>query len=433
MKFISLFLVFLILSSPALAKSCNAPSKGVFAPIPTYPATVFRAEGWKEAFHDMYNVLCKNLKAPNIFFRGYRAHPGPPYKAAYLWDTAFIAQVWMHWDPKIAEELIHYIMRFQKPDGIIHHAVLEILFKPYAYHATQPPLLSWASWKIFEHSKNLDFLRKVYPGLKHYHQWLLLNRKHPDGLFFWAQAYESGIDNSPRFASTDEHIMDDTRQMAAVDMSSYMALSMESLAKIAHEIGNFSDEAEFQNQYTQLKTLMNKHLWDEKDGTYYDWDYRSKDFIRISTISNFTPLIAGIPNKVQAASLVREIMDPKRYNTKIPFPSVAHNEAIFTKDMWRGPVWINMAYLGIKGMDRYGYHQEAVLLSKNLVGGVFETWKNLGYFYEFYDPDRYDIVELNRKKGNLWKKITLGSKPVKNFVGWTGLANTLVMEYGSEW
>jgi hypothetical protein len=42
-------------------------------------------------------------------------------------------------------------------------------------------------------------------------------------------------------------------------------------------------------------------------------------------------------------------------------------------------------------------------------------------------------VELRRKKGNLWKRLTLGSKPVKNFVGWSGLANTLVMEYGAEW
>lgn len=433
MKFITLALLVFILSLPSYARICNAPRKGVTAPVPAYPANVFRGEGWNEAYNDMFNVLCKNLKTPNFFFRGYRSHPGPPYKAAYLWDTAFISLVWMHWDPRIAQELIRYLLRFQRSNGLIHHAVLEILLKPYAYSESQPPLLSWASWQIYEKSHDKQFLQDIYPGLRRYHQWLVASRRHPDGLYFWAKPYESGIDNSPRFASRDEHSMDDTRQMAAVDMSSYMALSMESLAKMAFELGLYADQAEYLAQYDELKIKVNTLLWDEVDGTYYDWDYRTKKFIRISTISNFTPLIAGIPSDAQAKSLVREIMDEQRYNTKVPFPSVARNEPIFTKDMWRGPVWINMAYLGVKGMDRYGYHDESVLLSKKIVAGVYETWKNTGRFYEFYDSDRYDIKELHRKKGNLWKKITLGSKPVKDFVGWTGLANTLVIEYGPEW
>jgi hypothetical protein len=92
-----------------------------------------------------------------------------------------------------------------------------------------------------------------------------------------------------------------------------------------------------------------------------------------------------------------------------------------------------MAYYGVVGVDRYGYHREAAMLAKKISMGVFETWKNRGTFYEFYDPERYDIKELNRKKGNIWKQIQLGSKPVDHFAGWTALANTLVLEYGPSW
>lgn len=429
MKWIFLFLIFL---NSAAAGVCDFKKKGVKEPLPVIPASIQLEDGWSDAYNDVFNVLCKNLKAPNPFFRGYRAHPGPPYKAAYLWDTAFITLVWLHWDTHIAEELIHYVLKFQKASGKIHHAVVEIIVKPHAYSESQPPVLSWATLRIYQKSKNKEFLKKVYPKLKLYHAWLLKERQHPDGLFFWKHAYESGIDNSPRFSTRSESRFEDTTKMAAVDMSSYMALSMESLSAIASELDLPDDKKEFDQQYTQLGKVMNKKLWDQSRGMYFDWSYKKNEFIHIETISNLTPMVAGIPDKSQAKSMMKKIIDPAYYNTLIPFPSVARNEAVFVKDMWRGPVWINMAYLGVLGVDRYGFHREAGYLARKVVRGIYGTWKNQGHFYEFYDPDRFDIKELHRKKGNLWKKITLGSKPVKDFVGWTGLANSLLLEFGED-
>lgn len=420
-------IVFLCLMNFAWAGGCT--KKEIETPIPLFPQSLEAHSEWREAYEDVFRVLCKNLKTPNTFFRGYRAHPGPPYKAAYLWDTAFISLIWAYWDSKIAEELIYYVLRFQKPSGKIHHAVAEILVKPYAYSESQPPLLSWATWKIFEKSKNIEFLKRTYPKLKKYHEWLMLERRNHEGLFFWKHPYESGIDNSPRFSNRDESQTEDTTKMAAVDFSSYMALSMESLAKMSEALHLPSDTKNYRDQYNTLRSKINERHWHEEDGTYYDWDYRKNNFIRMETISNLTPMVAGIPDDLKAKKLMLKIMDEKIYNTKIPFPSVARNSPLFIKDMWQGPVWINMAYLGVLGVKRYGYDPEAKYLAMKIAGGVFETWKNKGYFYEFYDPDRFDIKELHRKKGNLWKKITLGSKPVKNFVGWTGLANVLILDF----
>lgn len=431
MKILNFTLFFLLATSAMASELCF--NKGVSKPFPVYPAQVARNTGWVPAYEALFSKLCRNLKTPNRFFRGYRAHPSPRYIAAYLWDTAFIAQVWMYWDPKIAQELMYYLLRFQKKSGIIHHAVLEILVKPYPYSDSQPPVLAWTSWRIFEKSGDVDFLKRVYPGLKRYHEWLKLNRRHPDGLYFWKKPYESGIDNSPRFTNRSESWMDDTTKLGSVDISAYMAGSMEALEKMARVLGHENDAHELSSEYAHLKFMMNTKLWDETDGTYYDWDYRKNAHVRVDTVSNFAPMAAGIPDAYQARRLVDKAMDPKKYNTKIPFPSVARDEETFVKDMWRGPVWINMAYLGVYGVNRYGYRREAAHLAKGVAGGVFETWKNIGNFYEFYDPERYDIKELHRKKGNLWKRIEMGSKPVKNFAGWTALANTLVLEYGEDW
>lgn len=428
-------LILLGLFLPLLAfpnsKKCDAAKKGIIRSAPTAPN--FMNDRESEAFRAMNDSLCWNLKTPNRFFRGYRAHPGPPYKAAYLWDTAFISQVWMYWDPRIAQELILYLMRFQKNNGEVKHAVLELLVKPYAYSNSQPPLLSWATWRIFERSGDREFLQVMYPKLLNYQKWLRANRRHADGLYFWKHPYESGIDNSPRFSNRDESKFEDTTKMAAVDMSSYVALSLEALESMARELGLELEALEHRREYEALKVVMNEKLWDEEDQTYYDWDYVKSRFIRMNTISNFTPLAAGISEASQSLALAIRLFDPSQYNTRIPFPSVARNDQLFVKDMWRGPVWVNMAYLSVLGLKRTGFTQQASGMARALVTGIYETYHTEGSFYEFYDPDRYDIKELDRKRGNLWKKLTLGSKPVKNFVGWTGLANTLVFEFGEDW
>lgn len=414
----SLLVMFFLVHSAFATVDCAR--KGVETPAP-------RISGEFAAHYDeVHRLLCKNLKKPSRFFKGYRSHPAKPYKAAYLWDTAFISLIWLEWDPRIAQELLTYVTRFQKPSGIIHHAVLELLVKPHPYNQSQPPLLAWAAWKIFERSNDVAWLRAIYPKLVKYQAWLREHRRHPDGLYFWHHPYESGIDNSPRFANRDESFFDDTRSMAAVDMNSYIALSLEALSTMSRALG---EPDPFTLERTLLVATVNAKLWDEERESYHDWDYRTKSFIRIHTVSDLTPLVAGIPSPERARTMVSRIMDPQKYNTLIPFPSVARDEDIFIKDMWRGPVWVNMAYLGVLGVERYGYTAEAKELASKLVTGIYRTLEVEGSIYEFYDPDRYDIRELDRKKGNLWKKLTLGSKPVKEFVGWSGLANVLVKEF----
>ncbi len=427
------FLTFsILLYAGVVSSKCDFIRKGVSHVPPQLPVHL-RSNVWQAGFDEVHDGLCRNLRSPSRFFPGFRAHPGPPYKSAYLWDTAFISQIWMHWDPKIAEELIKYVLKFQKKDGKIHHAVLELVVKPYPYSESQPPLLAWASWRIFEKSGDKKFLEQSYDKLKKYHEWMNRNRKNAEGLYFWIHPYESGIDNSPRFSNASESYKANTKKMAAVDLASYMGLSMEALAKMARVLGKPQDETAFLKEYEDLKLLVNKKHWHAEDGTYYDWDYSTSQFVRMNTISNLTPMVAGFASTAQATELMKHVMDPLRYNTLMPFPSVAKNDPSYSKDMWRGPVWVNMAYLGVLGVERYGYHKEASELARRVVLGIYETYHQENYIFEFYDPERYDIVELWRKKGNLWKRLTLGSKPVKNFVGWSGLANTLVMEYGAEW
>jgi neutral trehalase len=188
-------------------------------------------------------------------------------------------------------------------------------------------------------------------------------------------------------------------------------------------------------------------LWDQASGYYFDLDIRSDKFIKIPAISSFVPLFAGVADQNQAQQLLEHLLNPQEFATPIPFPTVARNHIEFEKDCWRGPVWINMAYLVIQGMKRYGFKQAAVTQSQSLVDGVYKTWANTGAFVEYYDPDRFDFKQLSRKKGEglfsffsasrdpwkilmhlVGKQMYLGQKPVSHFIGWTGLVNNLAIE-----
>ncbi|MBD3352877.1 MAG: hypothetical protein GF364_15445, partial [Candidatus Lokiarchaeota archaeon] len=163
-------------------------------------------------------------------------------------------------------------------------------------------------------------------------------------------------------------------------------------------------------------------------GLYFDYDHAEKKRIKKNTIASFFPIISGIVKESKVKQLLTHIENEDEYNTKIPFPSVSRSSKHFQKDMWRGPVWLNTAYTIVKGLEYSNLEQLAGKFAYNLVKGVAFTYSNEGSVYEFYDPDNYTLNSLSRKKGNLFKKMTLGDKPVKKFVGWTGVVNTMLIE-----
>jgi len=402
----------------------DGPGKGVLHPRP-----VLRVSGvaglsyFESGFDAVYHTLYKNLHPPGRFFDRRYAYPSPIFRGVYLWDTAFTSQVWKPWDVATAEEINWTVMKHADA-GRLQHFVSPWSSSDY----TQPPVMAWSVWENYEWSGDKDGLARAFEVLCAYNAWLYRERRLPSGLFFWKHPYESGIDNSPRFGSADESDYRDTETLAAIDLCSYVVRQNEALAGMARVLGRPERERVFKKQADELRDLVNEKMWDEDTGYYYDLDAKSGGLVKVRTIASLFPLWAGIPDQGRAGRLRDHVMDPQEFNTEIPLPSVARNEACFEKDMWRGPVWVNTAYLVILGMERYGFSEEAAGLWWKLCKGVYKTHRNTGKVVEFYDPDRPDLRELHRKKGNLYKQLTLGGKPRPNFCGWTGLVNTVLVE-----
>lgn len=383
---------------------------------------------WEPAFGDVYKVLLANLQVPDLLSDRRYAHPSPAFQGIYLWDSAFIAQVWKAWDPDVSLDLCLSVLSHQESDGRVPHVVGHVTQSVY----TQPPLLAWSLWSVHNwlwDDRSLGVLSGRYDALCAYNRWLYDHRRVEGGLFAWAHPYESGVENAPRFSTRDERVLADTRRTGAPDFSAYMMLQNESLASIARALGHDEDAERFDRQREALRTSINEHLWHDGDGMYYDVDTRTGEMVRSRTIASLMPLWAGAADGSRADRLIERVLDPEWFGSSIPVPSVARCDPDFDKDMWRGSTWVNTAYGVILGLERYGRWESAGEIARRLVDGVYRTHQQAHRFYEFYDPDRCGIDGLSRKRGNLWKHLTLGDKPRADFVGWTGLVNTLVVEH----
>ncbi|MCF7997245.1 MAG: hypothetical protein K9L88_20825 [Chromatiaceae bacterium] len=400
--------------------------KGIETPPPHLRvAGHAQATAFERGFAEVYALLFANLQQADLLSLTRHAIPGPAFRGVYLWDSAFIAQIWRWWDAEVAAEVLRAVIDLRDGDRL-QHVVTEFHQSRY----TQPPLIGWALLEVINalpKDQARSLLETTYEPLRRYQAWLDANRQLADGLYFWAHPYESGVENAPRFSNTDESSLRATRAIAATDFSSYVVLQLDAPAQMARRLDQAAEAAAFDAKAAALRTRIDEQLWDEATGLYFDRDGADKP-IRVATIASLMPLWAGVPDQTRATRLVRQLTDPERFGTRMPLPSVARNEPSFEKDMWRGPVWINTAYAVVQGLLRYDRPHEAGEFAFRLCQGVYEVFERERRLYEFYDPDVPQTHALRRKHGNWWKALTLGRGPQRDFVGWTGLVNNLVLE-----
>ncbi|MBT9133116.1 MAG: Glucosidase YgjK [Syntrophomonadaceae bacterium] len=392
----------------------------------------------KKACEAICSELRTNLKKPSGNMKGRYAVPGGKYQKSWLWDAAFISQIWLLIDAEIAREIVLTHTMGQLKNGMIPHMV----GPRYKSSITHPPLLAWAAWRIYEQTKDKHFISQIYPKLKLFNEWLYLTRDFGgNGLFSWVRSDESGLDDSPRFDGIKENqatgypwiiralgiFMDiskyvplprlgnlDIRSIEALDLNCYLVVQMSSLAKMAEVLRLSPDAKIFKTRVDTLIRQIRSRLWDEEDSFFYDLG--PEGFIKVPTIAAFLTLFAEVATGNQAEALIKHLGDEKEFWTPFPIPTVAVNNPKFLLRGWRGPVWINTNYMVYLGLRKYGYDELAKELRDTTIRMVVDLYARRGHFFEFYSPHTGDIMD------------SLFPKPTKHFVGWTGLIINLLAD-----
>ncbi len=319
----------------------------------------------------------------------------------------------------------------RSPNAPLHHKTSGVV---------QPPIHATAALHIYRHAQNearaRAFLEKAFPRLAAWHEYLYRDRD-PEGtgLAYIRHPWESGMDNSPMWDETmlrmhlrpdeippyqraDTHLVaaDDRPVNAAYDrfawlvqlfadrnydearirkdcpflvqdvlFNTLLCQAGRDLAEIARVLGE--DPSPFEAQAARTARAMNEKLWDEERGIYVDYDVVTDEPIRVLVAAGFTPLYAGIPDEDQARRLLDTLANSGfSFGAKDCYPVPSYDRygyGFSPVQYWRGPVWVNINWLLLRGLERYGFDAQA----DHLRGTTIEMVRE-GGFYEYFHPTR---------------------------------------------
>ncbi len=304
---------------------------------------------------------------------------------------------------------------------------------------TQPPVHATASLHVYEMAKDKDkalaFLERIYPKLLMFHRFLLTERDpERSGAVTILHPWESGFDNSPRWDEAISRIKPpaglryrrtDTKQVSKaqrpgrshydafvylVDLmkknrydaekscrespfkvkdlvfTTLLYLANESLLRIAEIVGKEGSEIEGWLGRTRrgfIKTFCPK----PEEGLLYDYDLVSGRHLMKRTVASLIPIATDILGKENVSMLVAWMQHAHFcqsgcvHNHRVPTTIAVEEKDYSPLNYWRGPVWINTAWLLWKGLLRHSLIDKAETLRR----AVIELVREHG-FWEYYDP-----------------------------------------------
>jgi Mannosylglycerate hydrolase MGH1-like glycoside hydrolase domain len=359
------------------------------------------------ALQECQRVLRQNWRTGTRDQQRYAYTCPSPYRYPWqwYWDSCLSAVAWRHFDPSRARAELESLLEGADEDGFIGHTIFwdrpvslsrlpfyNVRSRRDSMTATiQPPLLAW-TWRIAVGDPAAD------PRIVRHHDVIRDRRDlEGDGLLWIIQPDESGLDASPEFDAVwgwrtggrpgFPLLVARNRRLgfdAARVRSAGAPLVCHTLVNVIHGL------SELALGRPSITPALMERLYDPEAGLFFDdvWPPRRRP--RILTWSSLAPLaLPDLPEEVARRLVEEHLLDDARFWLAVPPPSVAADEPSFsTQDRslglrryWRGPTWVNSAWLLWLGLCRLGYDTEAATLSARVLDAVAREGLR-----EYYDP-----------------------------------------------
>jgi hypothetical protein len=332
--------------------------------------------------------------------------PSPSrYPWQWYWDSCFAAIAWRRFDPRRSRAELESLLAAQREDGFIGHTIFwdrpvslgRLPFynvasrRSFQTETIQPPLLAWA-WQIAVGDPAEE------PRIGAQLDWLAANRDlDGDGLLWIVQPDESGLDASPKFdpvwgrrangrigfpglVRRNRRLGFDARRvrkrggpiLCEVLVNTMWSLSLQALGR------------------PSATPALIERLWDERRGLFLDEAQPGGAQPAVLTWAALAPLaLPDLPEEISRRLIEEHLLSTDEFLTAVAPPSVAVSEPSYEPDgghgpirrYWRGPTWVNAAWLLWLGLRRLGYEAEAKGLATGLIGAVERRGLR-----EYYDP-----------------------------------------------
>ena len=329
-------------------------------------------------------TLLTNWRSPAGDLEHDGVFPSAAYQGFYgfwSWDSWKQAVALVRFHPELAKSNVLSMFQYQNEMGMVADCVY---FDPKEnnWRDTKAPLAAWSVLEIYKKTKDLNFVREMYPKLVKYHKWWYAYRDHDqnglceygstDGSLIAAK-WESGMDNAVRF--DDVKMLKNNENgwsmdQESVDLNAYLYAEKEQLVELANLLDKSEEAKKISKQANKLKERIANEFYDTEEGFFFDRTIKTGTLLTVQKgPEGWIPLYTNVANQEQANGVVKLLTDTTKFNTKVPFPTLVADHKKFNplKGYWRGPVWLDQAYFGIKALQNYGFNKEAEQLSSKLL------------------------------------------------------------------
>jgi hypothetical protein len=345
----------------------------------------------------------------------------------YQWDICFITSFAVYGRSlfPVMPSLDNFYKK-QRADGYIQRVYWEtngeMASEPtFDEPMVNPPLFAWVEWRYFSISGDDSRFIKVLPFLTKYYEWTEKNCRSEKGKgLFYTTGLGSGMDNTPR---------QNVGKAAWIDYSSQQALAALYISKIASALEDSVLQKLYMQKYSELKTSINRHLWNDTAKFYFDLtEYDSLS--ATMHIGAYWTLISKVCSDEHFPYMISHLLDTAKFWRPHLVPTLAANQPEYDPHghYWRGGVWAPTNYMLIKGVETYNEYSLADEIAYNHLNNISEIYFNFKpqtekiSFDERYDDDYKTLWECYspefREPATRWDK-TFYSR--QDFVGWTGL------------
>ncbi len=348
------------------------------------------------------NTLMNNWRSPaqDLHYNGlFPSYAYRGFHGVWSWDSWKHAVALVRFAPELAKDQMRVMYDYQDDMGMVP----DVIYRNKAWNNwrdTKPPLSAWAIWKIYEATRDQAFLEEMYPKAMKYHQWWYLYRDHDqNGLCEYgstdgtriAAAWESGMDNAVRF---DDAVMLKNNEQGwslnqeSVDLNAYLYAEKNYLSQMARVLAREQDQQQLDKEAETLKAAVQEHFYSGEAGYFYDKVISSTELKTVEGTEGWTPLWANIATPEQAKSVFKIMLDTAKFNTYVPLPTFTKDHHKFNprNGYWRGPVWLDQVYFGIRAFEQYGKPEAAERVVHKLIQNANGLGQKGAPIHENYHP-----------------------------------------------
>jgi alpha,alpha-trehalase len=385
--------------------------------------------------------------------------PGGRFNEMYGWDSYFI-QVGLLRDGELdrARDMVENFL-YQ----VTHYGTILNANRTYFLSRSQPPFLTRMILGVFEQTHDREWLRRTMPSIERYYRfWTTDPHQIPDvGLSRYfdrgsgpapevvsdekdaagrthydrAREYyrthdvtdydeslyydskrdqltdlfykgdrsmrESGFDPSSRFGALNVDVI----HYAPVCLNSLLYMMEEDAARIMEHLDDAGSASRWRARAIARRERINRLLWDEEAGLYYDFNFRTRRLRRYDFATTFYPLWAGIATPAQAARVRSNL-------AKFEAPGGLLTSTQVTGNQWDAPFgWAPLQMIAVAGLRRYGFADDADRISEKFISLVAKELDEHGTIVEKYD--------VRRRESDVAADIKFGYSANQVGFGWT--------------